>query len=98
MCVPIPVDMQGLLSQDPFMKSCIVAHECDGRIEWHHAMTYQGRRVTEIYAIVPLCHKHHSEMTRSTAVLSRMNIRARIAHFKAKEQFLKDYPKSDLFR
>lgn len=89
--------MRAVLKADPFMRMCIVAHECEGKVEWHHAFMYAGKRVNEVWAILPLCKKHHDHLTSHVQTICKMAIRARIMFFKAKEYFLKTYPKSDLY-
>jgi hypothetical protein len=60
MTAPIPEDVQNELSESPRMKICCVANEkCAGRIEWHHAMTFQSRRIQKAFAIVGICAYHH---------------------------------------
>ena len=97
MRIPIPEWMRNVLSADPFMRLCIVAHECSGRVEWHHAFTYGGKRINELWAILPLCKKHHDHLTRHVQTLCRMALRMRIEFFKARDYFSITYPKSDLF-
>lgn len=93
---PIPAEIRDVLSGDPFMKTCIVAHECEGRVHFDHAFSYAGKRVNALWSILPLCRKHNMGVTSHVQALRRMNLRTRIAHFKAEEQFRRDYPKSDL--
>lgn len=58
---PIPPKLREHLSELPRMKECARRHEqgCRGRIEWHHAIKYQGRQLNEAWAIIGLCHRHH---------------------------------------
>lgn len=93
----IPPAIREFLSDDPFMKECIVSHDCEGRIHFDHAFTYAGRRVNALWAILPLCRKHNMGVTSHVEALRRMNLRARIAHFSAERDFKIRYPKSDLF-
>ena len=51
---PIPKAIREELSEDPFMKTCVLAGECGGRIEWHHAFNYAGKRQNELWAILPV--------------------------------------------
>lgn len=94
---PIPKEIREQLSQDPFMSTCIVSHECDGRVHFDHAFKYAGKRVNEIWSILPLCRKHNMGVTSHVEALRRMNLRVRIEHFEARASFERDYPKSDLF-
>jgi hypothetical protein len=58
---PIPKKLRDILNKDPFMAVCCLADsECDGRIEFDHAVEYRGRQVNEIWAIVPVCEHHHA--------------------------------------
>ena len=93
---PIPAEIRDELSKDPFMQTCIVAHECEGRVHFDHAFTYAGKRVNERWSILPLCRKHNMGVTQHVQALRRMNLLARIAHFKAESDFATKYPKSDL--
>lgn len=58
---PIPPKLREKLSESKFMKRCCIAdHECRGRIEFHHNLTFAGRQVNEEFCILPLCTYHHS--------------------------------------
>ncbi len=97
---PIPSAIREELSNDPFMRDCIIAHECEGRIEWHHAFTYAGKRRNELWSILPLCHKHHEKAgTPHVSTICKMNLRVRIDHFDdfVRTDFYRKYPKSNLF-
>lgn len=49
-----------MLARDPFMKRCIHDNEeCDGRVEFEHALIYAGKQVVEWWSIVPVCTYHH---------------------------------------
>lgn len=94
---PIPKAMREELSEDPFMKTCVLAGECGGRIEWHHAFNYAGKRQNELWAILPLCHKHHEKAgTAHVITICKMTMRARIRHFNAERAFHSKFPRSDL--
>ena len=93
---PIPKKMRDTLSKDPFMKKCIVANNCEGRVEFDHAFTYAGRRVNELWAILPLCTKHNHGVTREVEAARKVNLRTRIAHFKAESDFREKYSRSKL--
>ena len=93
---PIPPAIREELSQDPFMRDCIVMQGCDGRIHFDHAFTYAGKRVNEIWAILPLCRKHNMGVTKMVQTAREMNLRARIKHFDAESDFRAKYPKSNL--
>ena len=56
----IPPDIRAQFESDPRMKRCCVADEkCIGRIEWHHAMTFSGRRLQYQWTFVGICQYHH---------------------------------------
>lgn len=97
MRMPIPLRIREELENDPYMTRCILEFlpPCNGRIEWQHAMTYAGKRVNELYTILPLCQKHHKEQG---AFRSQQEwaIRERILHFGAGKKFATKYPKSNL--
>lgn len=62
---PIPDEMREKIASDPKSQYCyrrlaLRDHQCEGRITWEHAIKYNGKRVNEIWAIVPLCAKAHS--------------------------------------
>lgn len=92
----IPVEIREQLAADPWMSHCLVAHECSGRIEWHHCWTYRGRRVNELYTIQPLCSRHHREMKKNTVAICTIAMRTRIVQFKAENTFKAKYPKQSL--
>lgn len=49
-----------MLARDPFMKRCIHDNEeCDGRVEFEHALIYAGKQVVAWWSIVPVCTYHH---------------------------------------
>lgn len=96
--LPIPKDMREELEKDPYMKRCVLESEiCDGRIEWNHAFIYAGKRINELWSILPMCHFHHKTEATYRHTLKGI-ILLRIAHFKAVKDFHKKYPRSDLFR
>lgn len=56
----IPIAVRHMLEIDPFMKRCIWDNEdCQGRVEWEHALIYAGKQVQVWWAIVPCCTFHH---------------------------------------
>ncbi len=70
------------------MKRCCIADdECDGKIEWHHCWIYRGRQISERFAILPVCHKHH--MNNPKEVLEYISL------LRATEEELSRYPKYD---
>lgn len=56
----IPPKLKEELSEDEFMqKCCLQSSECRGKIQWHHNLTYAGKRVNEKGGILPVCEEHH---------------------------------------
>ena len=93
---PIPKEIREQLSEDPYMKECDIANGmCEGKLEWHHAFTYAGKRVNELWSIIPLCHHHHLHEGKIRWVIEN-RLRDRIKHFHAEKEFRTKYPKSDL--
>lgn len=57
---PIPPTIREELAGDPAMAVCIYDNEdCDGRVEWEHAMIFAGKQVNEVWAIIGCCTWHH---------------------------------------
>lgn len=96
----IPPAIREQLSEDPFMKKCVIDDStCEGRIEWNHAFTYKGKRVNELWSLIPQCHHHH-DMTRSVNVKWHVEeaMRDRIIFFGASKDFKEKYPRSNLVK
>lgn len=57
----IPTRLRNKLSKDgEYERCCLLGYsECDGRITWHHAITFKGRQLQERWAILPTCERHH---------------------------------------
>lgn len=92
----IPAIIREQLSEDPFMKRCVFENPfCGGRIEWHHAFTYAGKRKNEPWSIIPLCAHHHKYESACRTLISAEVIK-RIKHFHAEADFATKYPKSTL--
>jgi len=53
----IPLRMRRILENDPYMQYCAYCGTFGA--QWHHPFRHAGRRVNEIWAIVPLCPKCH---------------------------------------
>src|SRR3990167_1539946 len=53
----IPKNILEEILDDPFYKSCSRTDSKihDGRITLEHSLTYQGRKLEEKFAIIPLC-------------------------------------------
>lgn len=49
------------MNESPFYNRCIREHHggCAGRITREHALIYSGRQMQEVFAIIPLCERHH---------------------------------------
>ncbi len=93
MRMPIPTKVRELLAKDKWMSTCCLKSErCHGRIEWQHYFTYAGKRQSEIYGILPLCHWHHVHegafREEQEAIMQQ-----RIKHFGKEEEFRMKYPK-----
>lgn len=94
---PIPKEILETLNADPWMQKCIISDaRCDGRIEWNHAMTYSGKRVNELYTILPLCHAHHVRQA-SFRKEQEQAIRDRVRYFDMEEDFKRKYPRATLY-
>lgn len=52
------------MSEDKFYKTCSLygqeGHVCGGKITWEHTLTFAGRKIQEIWAIIPLCERGHA--------------------------------------
>ena len=57
----IPAKLLKEILADPYYKQC--ARKCDGgcagRITFEHAIIFAGRQLQELWAIVPICARHH---------------------------------------
>ena len=84
----IPPKLREELAADPFMQVCVIKElgECNGRIEWNHALSYKGVRQNRRFCLLPMCKKHHDEEAKWRFVLRI------IMKFRATEQDKKDYP------
>lgn len=62
---PIPKKLRHEMSSDPYYERCCLRYEspCKGYTEWHHHLLYEGRQVNEKFCILPLCQKHHQQVT-----------------------------------
>jgi len=62
----IPPLLREELSQDPFMKRCCITGRTDGKIEFHHNMSWQGKNLNKKFAILPVhndIHQYHNGLT-----------------------------------
>ena len=63
----IPPLLREELEQDPFMKKCCLTGRTDGKIDFHHAMCWQGKNINEKFAILPVhndIHQYHQGITK----------------------------------
>ena len=58
---PISPRVKQVIEESEFYDRCIRYKEdnCEGRITMEHVFTYGGRQIDEVWAIVPVCAKHH---------------------------------------
>ena len=71
---PLTAEARKAIITDPFYKKCCRASdECDGRITIEHAIEYAGRRVDDVWALIPLCEYHHG--LKGEGMNKRENIR-----------------------
>lgn len=92
----LPKEMRERLALDSFMQHCIIPDgTCEGRLEWNHAFQYAGRRRNEIWAILPMCHSHHTKEGQFRLTIGFL-LRERIFYFKAEKDFKEKYPRSTL--
>lgn len=49
------------LENEERMSKCCLSYlgDCNGRIEWHHNLIYQGRQSDIPNTILGVCHSHH---------------------------------------
>lgn len=62
----IPPKLRQELSKDPFYKKCCITGRTDGKIDWHHNMTWGGPNLQEKFAILPVhkdIHEYHRKIT-----------------------------------
>jgi len=93
----IPLKMRRQMEQMPYYHTCARAHEgnCSNLfnrpgkiiITWEHSWIYGGKKIQEIWAIIPLCWYHHQGPGENKA-LSQL-----ISLARATEDDLKLYPK-----
>lgn len=92
----IPTEIREQLAEDPYMARCILEDEtCSGRIEWMHCFTYGGKRVNELWSILPGCHKHHYEEAKHRFLI-RAALVKRIQQLDMLDNYRKKYPKATL--
>ena len=86
---PIPYAVRSKILADPYYKVCARKSDggCQGRITWEHAIMYAGKRVQEVWCILPLCVEHHLGSSLNKA----LNIK--LAMSRATEEDRKKYPR-----
>lgn len=93
---PIPEHVRDVLANDVFMHSCCLygfSPYCEGAIQWHHNFRPAGKRVNEVYSLLPLCEKHHREEAKYRTQLNVIML-ARAKQFGI--DIRKKYPKAIL--
>lgn len=62
--MPIPKKQREDMSRDPWYRICalghVEGHECGGKITWEHCIIFQGKKLQERWAIIPLCERGHA--------------------------------------
>jgi len=82
--------LRKIINEDPYYKFCArSSEECSGRLTCEHALTYAGRQVNDLFAIIPLCEYHHLGKG-----LNKLENR-RIAVSRATVEDLAKYPRAD---
>jgi hypothetical protein len=91
---PIPLKMRQEMDEDPFMKTCAIAAigGCEGKVEWHHTFLWGGKQISEPWAIVPACKKHHDMVNGDRMIRELFK---HISLKRATDEDLKKYPKVD---
>ena len=85
---PISIKNRQRIAEDPFYHRCARAgNECRGRITIEHALTYAGKRIDDMFALLPLCEFHHL----GDGLDKRWNIE--MAMTRATEEDKKKYPR-----
>ena len=56
----IPMRLRMELKRDQFYRRCVFdCPDCQGKVEWEHALLYKGQQVNTRFAIIPCCTYHH---------------------------------------
>ena len=85
---PIPLKTRLIISEDPYYRTCARKNsECSGRITIEHAITYAGRRISDLWGLIPLCWYHHLGEGLNKA------INRRLAFARATARDLQKYPR-----
>ncbi len=67
----IPAKMRLEMANDPYYAKCCFTGRTDN-IEWHHNLIFNGKRVNEIFAILPLTEEVHRHATGFQDELNRI--------------------------
>lgn len=68
----MPKKLRENLNDDKNYQKCLLKNnDCKGRIEFHHHFQYAGKQIQEKWAIVALCHYHHS-IVRNKEIANRV--------------------------
>lgn len=90
---PIPDKIRRILAQDSWMKSCAKCGSIS-QVEFHHCWTYSRRQISEVWAIIGLCHDCHNkpEIKNDFAKLISLE-RANAIYKDGIKELYKKYPK-----
>ena len=85
----IPNKLREIIAEDPYYITCArKGIDCGGRITIEHAVTYAGKQVNELWALIPLCYYHH------LGIGLNKKINRKIALSRATKEDLLKYPKN----
>lgn len=87
---PISPRVRAVIDSDPYYRRCARSHHrgCSGRLTMEHALRFAGRQVDEVWAIIPLCWRHH------LGDLLDKRLNELIALSRATDDDLNKYPKA----
>lgn len=58
----IPEELRNEMASDPFYQRCCITGRNDEKIDWHHNLTFSGKRVNEKFCILPLIASIHRDV------------------------------------
>ena len=91
--------LKEIMNNDPFMKSCIYENKLFADIEWEHSSYYSGRKIHELWAIVPVRMQYNRNPTgkqkRFHQWVAHRRWFAASQEYKAAQQ--RRYPKHDFY-
>lgn len=82
------------LLQEPQVCARLKDGFCKGRITWEHALTYAGKQIDEVWAIIFLCEYHHAVNKYQDMGALNKNKNVWIALNRATDEELKKYSKA----